>query len=304
MQHYQFGGRGAAGHTWGAGAADMQWVIQLGHRITEDALGLPYRLLQDAELLIQQLLLQALLLTELQDRKRRRGHTAGALSIPTEHKQRTQPCTFSCSLPCSSQISLEALSASWLSCSSFSWTRLCTESSSHSFSLTDRLSCSFSACRVSSWALSSVPACQWGQKPPSPTNHHPMVTQSELRTRSAAGTDGLHPPAGTPAAQHWAQWVCAPSCSKYLLSVAERALGLVQLILPCLQLLPQLLHLHALVLQLQPITHPRLSRSEPQTWFAGSSGSHSWDCHHPPPVGSMLARGLTFSSASRLTCST
>lgn len=172
MQHYQSWGRGAAGHTWGAGAADVQWVVQLGHCITEDAFGFPYRLLQDTELLIQQLLLQALLLIALRDRKRRRGHTAGVLSIPPKHKG-TQPCTFSSSLPCSSQISLEALSASWLSCSSFSWTRLCTESSSHSFSLTDRLSCSFSACRVSSWALSSVPACQQGQKPPSPTNHQP-----------------------------------------------------------------------------------------------------------------------------------
>lgn len=38
----------------------------------------------------------------------------------------------------------------------------------------------------------------------------------------------------------------------YLLGVAERALRLVQLVPPSIQLPPQLLHLHALVLQLQP----------------------------------------------------
>lgn len=57
--------RGHVGHTWGAGAADMQWVVQLGHRVTEDVLRLPHRLLQDAKLLIQELLLQALLLVAL-----------------------------------------------------------------------------------------------------------------------------------------------------------------------------------------------------------------------------------------------
>lgn len=59
------GGEGAAGHTWGAGAADVQGVVQLGHRIAEDALSLPHCLLQDAKLLVQQLLLQALLLVAL-----------------------------------------------------------------------------------------------------------------------------------------------------------------------------------------------------------------------------------------------
>jgi len=80
--------------------------------------------------------------------------------LPTQHR------TFSSSLPCSSRISLVALSASWLRCSSFSSTRPRVESSSHSFSLTDRLSTSFSACRASTWALSSAPACRWGQETP------------------------------------------------------------------------------------------------------------------------------------------
>lgn len=57
--------RGRAGRTRVAGAADVQWVIQLGHGITEDILCLPHCLLQDAKLLIQQLLLQALLLVAL-----------------------------------------------------------------------------------------------------------------------------------------------------------------------------------------------------------------------------------------------
>lgn len=121
------------------------------------------------------------------------GRAPQTLSTLPKTERGVQHRTFSRSLPCSSQISLLALSASWLSCSSFSWTRLRVESSSRSFSLTERLSCSFSACRVSSWALSSVPACQEGQE--TPVTHGVIAPQLQkgLRTCSARDTDGLDP---------------------------------------------------------------------------------------------------------------
>lgn len=60
-----------AGHTWGAGAAEVQGVIQLGQGISEDGLGFSHCLLQDPKLLIQQLLLQALLLVALSGMRNR-----------------------------------------------------------------------------------------------------------------------------------------------------------------------------------------------------------------------------------------
>ena len=51
--------------TWGAGAADVQGVIQFGHSILDDALSLRDRSLQQRELLLQQLLLQLLLTARL-----------------------------------------------------------------------------------------------------------------------------------------------------------------------------------------------------------------------------------------------
>ena len=52
--------------TWGAGAADVQRVVQLGHRVLDDVLRLAHRPLEQRELLLQELLLQLLLATGLQ----------------------------------------------------------------------------------------------------------------------------------------------------------------------------------------------------------------------------------------------
>lgn len=50
------------GPTWGAGAAQVQGVIQLAHGILQDALGLRSRAPDHCELLVQEPLLQPLLL--------------------------------------------------------------------------------------------------------------------------------------------------------------------------------------------------------------------------------------------------
>lgn len=54
---------GGGGLTWRAGAADVQGIIQLGHSILNDVLGLGHGALQQQELLLQQLLLKLLFLT-------------------------------------------------------------------------------------------------------------------------------------------------------------------------------------------------------------------------------------------------
>lgn len=57
--------RHEASVTWRAGAADVQRVIDLSHRVLDDVLGLADGALQQSELFLQQLLLQLLLLTRL-----------------------------------------------------------------------------------------------------------------------------------------------------------------------------------------------------------------------------------------------
>ena len=57
--------REGAGLTWGAGAADVQRVVQLGHGVLDDGLRLGQRALQQGELLLQELLLQLLLTARL-----------------------------------------------------------------------------------------------------------------------------------------------------------------------------------------------------------------------------------------------
>lgn len=59
-------GQRRLGRTWRAGAADVQRIIQLGHSVLDDVLGLGHGALQQQELLLQQLLLQLLLLTRLE----------------------------------------------------------------------------------------------------------------------------------------------------------------------------------------------------------------------------------------------
>ena len=52
--------------TWGAGAADVERVVQLCHRVLDDVLRLAHRPLEQRELLLQELLLQLLLAAGLQ----------------------------------------------------------------------------------------------------------------------------------------------------------------------------------------------------------------------------------------------
>lgn len=51
--------------TWRTGASDVQGIVQLGHRILDDALRFLHCPLQDAELVVQELLLQILFLAFL-----------------------------------------------------------------------------------------------------------------------------------------------------------------------------------------------------------------------------------------------
>lgn len=61
----------AGGPTWGAGAAQVQGVVQLAHRILQDASGLQGSSPEHGELLVQQPLLQPLLLRLLEGRGNR-----------------------------------------------------------------------------------------------------------------------------------------------------------------------------------------------------------------------------------------
>lgn len=85
-------------------------------------------------------------------------------------------------------------------------------------------------------------------------------------------------------------WVHPAPLASYLLGVAERALRLVQLVPPGVQLLPQLLHLHALVLQLQP--HARAGGSAAaNTLWPRSAPAHGQDGRNEP--GSILQEGFS-----------
>lgn len=92
-------------------------------------------------------------------------------------------------------------------------------------------------------------------------------------------------------------WAHPAPSALYLLGVAERALRLVQLIPPGVQLLPQLLHLHTLVLQLQPHTHAGDSAAANVFW-PHSAPPHSQDDGNKP--GHVLQKGFSGSPGGSL----
>lgn len=159
MCRFVFSGRAARGFTRWADAAEMNGVVQFGHGVQYDALGLHHSTLQQTELLLLQLVGQLSFTTGLIQHNNSSDPECEEIHQSSTPRSWALCGTCCCNWACRCPSSMLLLC---LSCSRelwWSWACCLREFSSASCSLFERSNISLSACRPANVLLSWVPLC-------------------------------------------------------------------------------------------------------------------------------------------------